>query len=636
MDGFIDALVSAGAEMVLVVWQPLWIWTLAAALLLLIAPLLRTFHSQYSYHLRLGLLLALPAGLLMAFLLQGAAALMSSGIEDGASFKLILVQAPVAMSLTPGGGTESGLLSGWFDTLIRPGFYASPVALLLLSVSLFAGLWFASDLWRLNRFRRRLPLIPLDRVHGVSSENCELAGGRVLAGFNNRFEIPMTFGWRNPVVLLPASLKGDDEQMNLVLRHELMHIRLGDYPAHLAATSIRMLFWFHPLVHLLCRQLGRYREMRCDSFVLNDRSISRKRYATLLLDLLAASRKRRRMSALPLARRGSALRERLLAIQSIAVRERPVRSSSLLFGFIGLFLSGSMAVTEMVRPDRPQLARTMVELEPLFGTFSLADAAPTANLRNQQAAPLLNSRESISVIPLTETENLSQQAPASMATAGPIAADEPAASIEQASIEQDDSPVQPTNEIIAVGEGDPRAEPVQPEEFTEPVNPVVQALQRVSEDTRAQMVAFEDASVLSGSEESARQQTGSTLTGSQAAAQRDALQPPEPEGGQDYFVIAESMPVVIGGMEAVQEKVVYPEMARRAGIEGRVFVQFIVTEDGGVENPRVIQGIGGGADQAALRAVQELEFRPGMQRGYPVRVQYALPVIFRLQHTTLN
>jgi TonB family protein len=74
-------------------------------------------------------------------------------------------------------------------------------------------------------------------------------------------------------------------------------------------------------------------------------------------------------------------------------------------------------------------------------------------------------------------------------------------------------------------------------------------------------------------------------------------------------------------------------MARRAGIEGRVYVQFIVNENGDVEEPRVIRGIGGGADEEALRAVRDAKFKPGVQRGRPVRVQYSLPVVFKLNNS---
>ena len=114
------------------------------------------------------------------------------------------------------------------------------------------------------------------------------------------------------------------------------------------------------------------------------------------------------------------------------------------------------------------------------------------------------------------------------------------------------------------------------------------------------------------------------------------LPPPPPprddEPEDDFFVVVEQMPQLRGGLGALQRKVSYPEMARRAGIEGRVTVQFIVNEQGRVENPRVIRGIGGGCDEEALKAVQSARFTPGMQRGRPVRVQYSLPIVFRLQN----
>jgi len=106
----------------------------------------------------------------------------------------------------------------------------------------------------------------------------------------------------------------------------------------------------------------------------------------------------------------------------------------------------------------------------------------------------------------------------------------------------------------------------------------------------------------------------------------------EEEPEEDFFVVVEEMPELIGGLASIQQNIRYPEMARRAGIEGRVYVQFIVNERGEVEDPRVIRGIGGGADEEALRAVRQAQFRPGMQRGRPVRVQYSLPVVFRLQN----
>ncbi len=108
--------------------------------------------------------------------------------------------------------------------------------------------------------------------------------------------------------------------------------------------------------------------------------------------------------------------------------------------------------------------------------------------------------------------------------------------------------------------------------------------------------------------------------------------PAEEEPEEDFFVVVEQMPELIGGLGELQSKIRYPEMARRAGIEGRVHIQFIVNERGEVENPVVVRGIGGGADEEALRVVSQAKFTPGMQRGRPVRVQYSLPIFFRLQN----
>ena len=108
--------------------------------------------------------------------------------------------------------------------------------------------------------------------------------------------------------------------------------------------------------------------------------------------------------------------------------------------------------------------------------------------------------------------------------------------------------------------------------------------------------------------------------------------PPPKEDEEQFFIVVEQMPQLIGGLKKLQSQVYYPEMARRAGIEGRVTVQFIVNERGQVENPRVIRGIGGGCDEVALEAVSKAKFVPGLQRGRPVRVQYSLPIVFRLSN----
>lgn len=97
-----------------------------------------------------------------------------------------------------------------------------------------------------------------------------------------------------------------------------------------------------------------------------------------------------------------------------------------------------------------------------------------------------------------------------------------------------------------------------------------------------------------------------------------------------YFVAVEEMPEPIGGIKAIQEKINYPEIAKRAGVEGKVYILAFVDESGNVTKANVLKGIGAGCDEAALNAVLKTKFKPGKQRGKPVNVQVSIPVIFKL------
>jgi protein TonB len=105
----------------------------------------------------------------------------------------------------------------------------------------------------------------------------------------------------------------------------------------------------------------------------------------------------------------------------------------------------------------------------------------------------------------------------------------------------------------------------------------------------------------------------------------------EPEPEPEIFVIVEQMPDLIGGLGELQKRITYPEIAKKAGVEGRVIVQFVVNEQGNVTDPVVVRGIGAGCDEEAIRAVSEAKFTPGRQRGNPVRVKMSLPITFKLK-----
>jgi periplasmic protein TonB len=116
------------------------------------------------------------------------------------------------------------------------------------------------------------------------------------------------------------------------------------------------------------------------------------------------------------------------------------------------------------------------------------------------------------------------------------------------------------------------------------------------------------------------------------------VQQAEEESAEEVqiFMVVESMPAFPGGETALYkylaENIKYPQMAKESGIQGRVFVTFVVERDGSVTDVRVLRGIGGGCDEEAIRVVQNMpRWTPGKQRGKSVRVQYNLPVKFTLQ-----
>jgi len=107
----------------------------------------------------------------------------------------------------------------------------------------------------------------------------------------------------------------------------------------------------------------------------------------------------------------------------------------------------------------------------------------------------------------------------------------------------------------------------------------------------------------------------------------------DPEG--EVYVVVESLPEFEGGVDGLNEYVIselnYPQQARRLGVEGRVDVQFVVEKDGSLSDVKAVRGIGAGCDAEAVRVVQNApRFKPGMQRGKPVRVRMEMPILFQL------
>ena len=110
---------------------------------------------------------------------------------------------------------------------------------------------------------------------------------------------------------------------------------------------------------------------------------------------------------------------------------------------------------------------------------------------------------------------------------------------------------------------------------------------------------------------------------------------PKEEVAEVVFRIVEEQPSPIGGYsvfyEYIGKKLRYPAQARRMGIEGKVFIEFIVDKDGSIKEVTVKKGIGGGCDEEALRVIKAApKWKPGKQRGQPVKVRMIVPITFKL------
>ena len=99
---------------------------------------------------------------------------------------------------------------------------------------------------------------------------------------------------------------------------------------------------------------------------------------------------------------------------------------------------------------------------------------------------------------------------------------------------------------------------------------------------------------------------------------------------QGIYIMCEKMPELIGGMDGLQKKIRYPLQAKSLGVQGVVYVQSIINEKGKIEDPKVVKKLGAGCDEEALRVLKKSKFKPGYDKGKPLKVRFTLPIFFRL------
>ena len=173
--------------------------------------------------------------------------------------------------------------------------------------------------------------------------------------------------------------------------------------------------------------------------------------------------------------------------------------------------------------------------------------------------------------------------------------------------------VLPGQEHIPVDEIPPTKVPDQPPPPPKPPVPVEVPDDEVLEEEELNLDAFLDL------------EAPAAATPPPPPPKKEEAKEEEPE----IFVIVEQMPTLIGGLASIHSEIKYPEIAKKAGVSGTVFVQFVVDVDGSVVVEKDAEGKI--INSPAVRAIRQVKFKPGMQRGKAVKVRFSIPITFKLK-----
>jgi beta-lactamase regulating signal transducer with metallopeptidase domain len=233
MEPFLVSIEYYGELLAAHAWLPILIWTLAGTVLWLAIRRTERLHPQIHYHIRLALIYALPAGLLSVFAAEyGSKLLFSQSME---AHKLIYVTAPFDIGVVPEQSEQSAAgISPLYPVLF----------LIIFSGFLISSLKLGWQSVQLIRLRNSIRYFSADTLSDLDNCNRKLIRSirkPVRFAFLPDNIVPVTFGFRKPVVLLPEKLKSEPTKLNLAIRHELSHISQQDFLNHALILTIQSL-----------------------------------------------------------------------------------------------------------------------------------------------------------------------------------------------------------------------------------------------------------------------------------------------------------------------------------------------------------------------------------------------------------
>ncbi len=190
-------------------------------------------------------------------------------------------RSPQAAALSPRPPASGGPLRSEARTKQGGGFFYL-LGLLLASARPLLGLW------GIRRLSQTCVDIADTPMLALAAHCAGLLGLRLPRLCRAGVSVPMTWGWRRPVIVLPpASADWPEDRLRSVLLHEMAHVKRRDWPAHRLADFACAVLWFHPFVWLTARRLRSETELACDDLVLAS-GIPAADYARHLLEIASA------------------------------------------------------------------------------------------------------------------------------------------------------------------------------------------------------------------------------------------------------------------------------------------------------------------------------------------------------------
>ena len=316
----ISFLYSLGQASIPSFWLPIGFWTLIATILYFIAKKSVSRSPLLSYRIHFALLVSLPVGLLLMPFLATQVINQPFSITVFANMDVLFDRLVFAGNSSEFSDMPADQIAAISESTKEPlqwGMYSF--------VGLLTVFWvFASSYSLVQLAGRWLALLSAWKERDACTESTVLSVVNTLRaeiGIKRKVNVmtgpahivPFTFGWRRPTLVIPSNLAQNPQQLRVTLYHELVHVKRNDFAMGMVAHFVRALFVFHPLVHVLEKEVRAYRELSCDSVLLDRAIVSASDYARLLL---LFNEPVNRQYAISMVSKKSLLKQRVEAMQN--------------------------------------------------------------------------------------------------------------------------------------------------------------------------------------------------------------------------------------------------------------------------------------------------------------------------------